>query len=188
MIFKILHRVGKYLQNGYLHVVLVTMENNSNFFFFKDFIYLFMSDIERGRGRSRLPAGNPVQDSIPEPGTMTRAKGRCSATEPPRCLSNLFLRFILFISERESMQGRGAEGERNISRLHAERGAQCGAQSHNPEIRPEPKPRVGCSSDSATQVTHDSNFFRGQFEHQNPLNFAYSLGLAILLIKKFILK
>ena len=39
--------------------------------FFKDLIYLFMRERERGRdigrGRSRLPAGIPVQDSIPGP-------------------------------------------------------------------------------------------------------------------------
>ena len=40
--------------------------------FFKDFTYLFMRDTERGRdtgrGRSRLHAGSPTQDSIPGPG------------------------------------------------------------------------------------------------------------------------
>ena len=40
-------------------------------FFFKDFIYLFMRDTERGRdigrGRSRLPAGSPMRDLIPGP-------------------------------------------------------------------------------------------------------------------------
>ena len=40
-------------------------------FFFYDFIYLFMRDTERkrgrdiGRGRSRLPTGTLMQDSIP---------------------------------------------------------------------------------------------------------------------------
>ena len=40
-------------------------------FFFKDFIYLFMRDTERERGRdtgrerSRLPAGSPMRDSMP---------------------------------------------------------------------------------------------------------------------------
>ena len=41
------------------------------FFFKKDFVYLFMRDKERGRetgrGRSRLPVGSPMRDSIPEP-------------------------------------------------------------------------------------------------------------------------
>ena len=41
------------------------------FFFFKDFIYLFMRDTERGRdtgrGRNWLPAGSLMQDSIPGP-------------------------------------------------------------------------------------------------------------------------
>ena len=41
------------------------------FYFFKDFIYLFMRDIHRergrdtGRGRSRLHAWSPMWDSIP---------------------------------------------------------------------------------------------------------------------------
>ena len=42
-----------------------------SFFFFYDFIYLSMRDTERGRdtgrGRSRLPSGSPMQDSIPKP-------------------------------------------------------------------------------------------------------------------------
>ena len=41
------------------------------FYFFKDFIYLFMRDTERGRdtgrGRSRPHAGNPMWDLIPVP-------------------------------------------------------------------------------------------------------------------------
>ena len=44
-----------------------------SFFFFKDFIYLLMRDTERerggdtGRGRSRLPVGSLMQNSIPGP-------------------------------------------------------------------------------------------------------------------------
>ena len=41
------------------------------FFVFKDCIYLFMRDLERGRDpgreRSRLLAGSPMRDSIPGP-------------------------------------------------------------------------------------------------------------------------
>ena len=53
-------------------------------FVFLRFLNLFMKDTEAdtGRGRSRLPVGNLMQDS----GIRTRAKGRCSTTEPPRCL------------------------------------------------------------------------------------------------------
>ena len=55
--------------------------------FFKDFLYLLMRDRERGRdpgrGRGRLPAGNPVQDSIPGPGVTAWARGRHSTAEPP---------------------------------------------------------------------------------------------------------
>ena len=43
----------------------------TGFLFFKDFIYLFMKDTERGRdpgrGSSRLHAGSPMQDSISGP-------------------------------------------------------------------------------------------------------------------------
>ena len=31
------------------------------------YMYVFMRDTERARGRSRLPAGSPMQDSIPGP-------------------------------------------------------------------------------------------------------------------------
>ena len=49
-----------------------TLSQGFLFFFFKDFIYLFMRDPERegrdtGRGRSRLHAGSPMWDSIPGP-------------------------------------------------------------------------------------------------------------------------
>ena len=45
---------------------------------FKDFIYLFIRDTHRerersrdlGRGRSRLHAGSPMWDLIPDPGIM----------------------------------------------------------------------------------------------------------------------
>ena len=59
--------------------------------FFLDFIYLFMRDTERyrgrdtGRGRSRLHAGSPMWDSIPGPGDHNLSQGRCSITEPSRC-------------------------------------------------------------------------------------------------------
>ena len=60
--------------------------------FLKDFIYLFMRDIERGkdkgRGRSRFPAGSLMQDSA-GPQDQPWAEGRCTTTEPPRRLKNL---------------------------------------------------------------------------------------------------
>ena len=43
--------------------LLFSLVSREKLFFFKDFIYLFMRDKERGRdigaGRSRLPAGEP---------------------------------------------------------------------------------------------------------------------------------
>ena len=57
--------------------------------FLKEFIYLFIRDRERGRdigrGRSRVPVGNPMKDSIPGPQDHDWSEGRCSTTEPPRC-------------------------------------------------------------------------------------------------------
>ena len=45
------------------------------FYFFKDFVYLFMRHRERGRdtgrGGSRLPMGSLMQDLIPGPQVMT---------------------------------------------------------------------------------------------------------------------
>ena len=45
----------------------VACRNVKTFIYLKDFIYLFMRDTQRGRGRSRLPAGNLMQDSIQGP-------------------------------------------------------------------------------------------------------------------------
>ena len=53
--------------------------------FFVRFIYLFMRDTDYGRGGSRLLAGSPMQDLIPDSGIMTLAEGRCPTVEPPRC-------------------------------------------------------------------------------------------------------
>ena len=53
------------------HMMIKSRQKSSDFIyflFFKDFIYLFMRDTERGRdtgrGRSRLHAGSPTGDSI----------------------------------------------------------------------------------------------------------------------------
>ena len=57
--------------------------------FFRFFIYSFMRDTERekgaetGRGRTRLPTGSMIWDSIPNPRITPWAKDRCSTTEPP---------------------------------------------------------------------------------------------------------
>ena len=52
-----------------LFVVLSLYVQGHSFLFFKDFIYLFMKDTERdrGRGRNRLAEGSPMWDSIPRP-------------------------------------------------------------------------------------------------------------------------
>ena len=56
--------------------------------FFKDSIYLFMRETHRGRGRSRLPMGTLMRDSIPipDPGIMPWAQGRRSTIESPGVL------------------------------------------------------------------------------------------------------
>ena len=48
-------------------LMLSLTSSSSNYFLKKDFIYLVMTDRGRdtGRGRSRLPAGSPMRDSIP---------------------------------------------------------------------------------------------------------------------------
>ena len=59
------------------------------FIFFKGFIFLFRRDTERdrdiGRGRSSLPVGSLIWDSISGPWDQPWAKSRCSTTESPRC-------------------------------------------------------------------------------------------------------
>ena len=54
---------------------------------FKDFIYLFMRDTERGRdtgrGRSRLHAGSPMRDSIPGPGSRPEPKADAQLLSHP---------------------------------------------------------------------------------------------------------
>ena len=61
----------------------------SFFFFFKDFIYLFLRDTGRGRdigrGRSRILWGAWCGPWSQDPGITTWAKGRCSTTKPPKC-------------------------------------------------------------------------------------------------------
>ena len=72
-----------------LGFLLFVMQVPGFFSFFFSFIYSFMREGETGRdpsrGRSRLPAGSPIQDSIPGPRGHALSQGRCSTTEPPRC-------------------------------------------------------------------------------------------------------
>ena len=55
-------------------------------FLFKDFIYLFVRDTERGRdtdrGRSRLHVRNPMRDSIPGPRGHTLGQGAQPLNHP----------------------------------------------------------------------------------------------------------
>ena len=57
-------------------------------FFFKDFIYLFMRDTERGRdtsrGRSRLHAGSRCGTRSQDSRITPWAEGRRQTAEPPR--------------------------------------------------------------------------------------------------------
>ena len=48
-------------------------------------------DRDTGRGRRRLHAGSPMQDSIPGLWDHARGQGRCSTAEPPRRPSKKFL-------------------------------------------------------------------------------------------------
>ena len=38
-----------------------------------------------GRGRSRFHADSLMRGSIPDPGIITGAKGKCPTAEPPSC-------------------------------------------------------------------------------------------------------
>ena len=62
------------------------------FFFFKDFIYVFMRDPERHRYRQReneAPCGEPdVGLDAPGPRDHDLSQSRCSTTEAPRCLAD----------------------------------------------------------------------------------------------------
>jgi len=53
----------------------------------------------------------------------------------------------LFFFKRGTLRGAEEEGERILSRLHTPGRARGRAQSHSPEIRPEPKSRVRCLTD-----------------------------------------
>ena len=63
-----------------------------SFFFFKDFIYVFMRDTERQSYRQReneAPCGEPdVGLDPPGPRDHDLSQSRCSTTEAPRCLAD----------------------------------------------------------------------------------------------------
>ena len=62
------------------------------FFFFKDFIYVFMRDTERQRDRQReneAPCGEPdVRLDLPGPRDHDLSQSRCSTPEAHRCLAD----------------------------------------------------------------------------------------------------
>ena len=66
----------------------INRHKNLNSFFLKIFIYSLETQRSRdtGRGRSRLPAGSPMEDpGVPGLRITPWAKGRPSTTKPPRC-------------------------------------------------------------------------------------------------------
>ena len=69
----------------YRLVVFVRFEDFCHFL--KKILFIYEKHRERGRGidrgRSRLLAGSLMRDSIPGPGIMPWAEGRCSTAEPP---------------------------------------------------------------------------------------------------------
>ena len=66
----------------------------TNFFFLRFYSWETQREKQRhSRGRSRLPAGSPMWDSIRDSRITSWAKGRCSTAEPPRHpISSLFNR------------------------------------------------------------------------------------------------
>ena len=66
--------------------------------------------------------------------------------------SVFFLKILLILEGEEERRGRDRGEKRRTNILHTERRAQHIALSQDPEIMPEPKPRVVHSSDWATQV------------------------------------
>ena len=63
-----------------------------SFFFFKDFIYVFMGDSERQgyrQGENEVPCREPdMGHDSPGPQDHDVSQSRCSTTEAPRCLSD----------------------------------------------------------------------------------------------------
>ena len=97
---------------GFLHLLAKTASGNLQGSFLKiiikDFIYLLTIEADVGRGRSRLPMGNPMRSLIPGPRDHDlRAKGRCSPTEPSRCPQVSFVAGMLCPLRNQSLGGEG---------------------------------------------------------------------------------
>ena len=110
-----------------------------NLFFFK-ILFIYSWEIETGRdigrGRSRLPSGSPMWDSIPGPrdhGLSQRQMLNHWATQVPKWE-------IIF------------------SRLHTQHGAQNRAQFHDPEIMTWAKIEFGYLTKWPTQGPNTQNF------------------------------
>ena len=87
------HEVPSISVSAPLSLLLGMLESTESISFFlslKDlFIYSWETQSERerqrpGRGRSKLPTGGPMWDSIPDPRITTWAKGRRPTAKPPR--------------------------------------------------------------------------------------------------------
>ena len=66
-----------------LNCILKLFFFKKTFFFFKDFIYLFMRDRDIDRGRSRLLTGSPMWDLILGPGTCPDQKADAQSLSHP---------------------------------------------------------------------------------------------------------
>ena len=81
----------------------------------------------------------------------------------------IFFKFIFIYFERERELGRGRERERENSKqaLHCQPGARSkGSNSRTVRSWPEPKTRVGCFADWATQAPQFLRFFK-RYEYSN---------------------
>lgn len=104
-----------------------------------------------GLWNNRLTVLSPyimIQADVPSvPQTQSQLLGRCLpiVVRPSLVLSDFFFEDLsINLCEREWEWVEG-QRERNSNRLHAECRARCGAWSHDPNIRPELKPRVESS-------------------------------------------
>ena len=100
-----------------------------------------MRDTQRGRdigrGRSRLHAGSPMWDSIPDSRITSRAEGRCQTAEPPRDppAHIFFKRFYSPIHKRHTERQRHRQREKQAPCRELD----VGLDPRTPGSHPEPK-------------------------------------------------